>query len=129
MSEQDHSESGESNEPGEPNLAPMPETVSHDPKNIQDIAKRALSLKEEDESEKIARLEEEKLAARKEEARKAKKKGALENAASKIALVLIAHACIHNSRIARRKSDADSAEAFRWQSLPGHLFPVIASVN
>ena len=30
--------------------------------------------------------------------------------------------------IARRKSDADPAEAFRWQPLPGHVFPVIATV-
>jgi hypothetical protein len=50
---------------------------------VDEIAKRAFALGEEDALEKIAREEEEKLAARREEARKARKKGALESAASK----------------------------------------------
>jgi hypothetical protein len=50
---------------------------------VDELAKRVAALGEEDDSERQARLEEEKLEARKTEARKAKKKGALENAASK----------------------------------------------
>ena len=39
------------------------------------------------------------------------------------------HDQINPPRIARRKCDADPSESLRWQSLPAHMFPMIASIT
>src|SRR5258708_39434026 len=38
------------------------------------------------------------------------------------------HDQINSSRIARGKRNADPPESLRWQSLPAHMFPVVASI-
>jgi hypothetical protein len=67
-----------------PSIPPSSPPAAEEPGvTVDALAKRVAALGEEDENERLARLEEEKLAERRALARKGKKKGSLEGAASK----------------------------------------------